>query len=288
MRALAEYAMRGRRQAVLAAFLSGLIPLVNTVLSPALVGLIILRHGWQEGLKVLVWAVLPAIAWAVIGDFAHIVVLLGVSALAVVLRETGSWQLTLLASMLVGVFAELMLKLNPAFVEALQQQLTVMMNSAEMQAQMGGQEIPDMGILLSSLFGVMSMTLSLTLLMLARWWQAQLYNPGGFGREFRQLRLSYKTSSVLLLMFLLASVGTPVLQGWIMYFLLPLFFAGLALVHGVVEIRQIPRFWLIMFYLLLLSPMLVQLVTLAAVIDSWYDFRARLGGGNHGNKPNNE
>ena len=47
MRGLAEYVMTGRRQAMIAVMLLGLIPLVN-LLNPVVVGLIALRKGLQE------------------------------------------------------------------------------------------------------------------------------------------------------------------------------------------------------------------------------------------------
>jgi hypothetical protein len=275
MRGLAEYAMRGRRQAILAAFITGLIPFINTVLSPALVALVILRHGWQEGAKVLVWALLPAVGWAIVGDMTHLVVLLGVSALAVILHRTGSWQISLLAAILVGVAAELVLVVNPQFVAMLQQQLEVLLASSSETAELATQA-EDMRAFLGTLFGVMSMFLAICLLILARWWQSILYNPGGFGEEFRQLRLDYRIAAGLMLLFVLANFGAPLLQGWMMYFMLPLFFAGLALVHGIAALRKASRLWMIVFYVVLMNPLTAQILTIAALIDSWYNFRGRI------------
>jgi hypothetical protein len=274
MRGLAEYAMRGRRQAILATFITGLIPFINTVLSPALVALVILRHGGQEGAKVLVWALLPAVGWAVVGDMTHLVVLVGVSALAVILHRTGSWQIALLAAILVGVAAELVLVVNPQFVEMLQQQLEVLLASSSETAPLTTPE--DMRAFLGTLFGVMSMFLAICLLILARWWQSLLYNPGGFGEEFRQLRLDYRIAAGLMFLFVLANFGAPLLQGWMMYFMLPLFFAGLALVHGIAALRKISRPWVIVFYVVLMNPLTAQILTIAALIDSWYNFRGRI------------
>jgi len=275
MRGLAEYAMKGRRQAILAAFITGLIPFINTVLSPAVVALVILRHGWQEGAKVLVWALLPALGWAVVGDMTHLVVLLGVCALAVILNRTASWQIALLAAILVGVAAELALVLNPQFVAMLQQQLEVLLAGSSETAELAAQA-EDMRAFLGTLFGVMSMFLAICLLILARWWQSILYKPGGFGEEFRQLRLDYRIAAGLMLLFVLANFGAPLLQGWMMYFMLPLFFAGLALVHGIAALRKISRLWMVVFYVVLMNPLTAQILTIAALIDSWYNFRGRI------------
>ena len=58
MRALAEFAMRGRSHAIGIAFISASLPLLNWLCS-AIVGLVILRKGPLEGLLVLMWALIP-------------------------------------------------------------------------------------------------------------------------------------------------------------------------------------------------------------------------------------
>ncbi|MDP2283350.1 MAG: hypothetical protein Q8M35_04250 [Pseudohongiella sp.] len=274
MLGLARYAMNGRRQAITTVFVCGLIPLLN-MLVPALLGLILLRHGRREAVLVAAWAALPLFGWAMMGDITPLILLLGVFGLASVLRQTASWQFTLLAGILVGVGAEMALRLRPDFLVLLQQQVELFMASGSMPDQ---PEIsPDvMRDALISLFGLMHMFMSICLLMLARWWQAVLYNPGGFQQEFHQFKLQPAIAMMLMVLFLAASAGVTVLTGWIMYFLLPLFFAGLALVHGLVGLKKLSRLWLVAFYMLMLNPPLAQLLAVAALIDSWYDFRARV------------
>ncbi len=68
MKGLAEFVMKGRRQAVMAAAILGLIPLIY-FLNPVVVGLVMLRKGLQEAGFVLVWAILPIGAWTyAVGD----------------------------------------------------------------------------------------------------------------------------------------------------------------------------------------------------------------------------
>lgn len=274
MRALAQYAMIGRRQAVLASVLSGLIPVFN-LLAPALVALVCLRHGPREALVVAAWAALPLVGWALAGDMIPLVLLVGVTGLAVVLRNTASWQYTLIAAILVGVGSELVLRLRPDILAVMVEVLeSVLANGAlseppELRPEM-------LRTLLVSLFGLMHMFLAICLLMLARWWQAWLYNPGGFRQEFHQLRFEPRLALLLLGLFLVSSVAGTVLAGWVMYFMMPLFFAGLALVHGLVGLKKLSWLWLLAFYLLMLNPLVAQLLSVAALIDSWYDFRSRL------------
>lgn len=276
MRGLAEFVMSGRRQAILAALLTGVLPLVN-FLSPAIVGLVCLRFGVREGLLVLIWALLPALGWSIAGDVTPLVLLLGVSALALVLRQTSSWQAALLAAVGVGLGTELALALQPEFLTIVLEQVRAYLDTAPAQNELGslGDEDELRGLLVSFI-GAMHMLLALGLLIVSRWWQAMLYNPGGFRQEFHELRLGYRVALVLLLLILLANLGIPLLQSLGLYLLLPLFFAGLALVHGVAAKKKLSRLWLVAFYLVMLNPITLQILILFALIDSWYDFRSRI------------
>ena len=129
-----------------------------------------------------------------------------------------------------------------------------------------------------SVIGAVYMFLSIVLLMLARWMQAVLYNPGGFQQEIHALRIEQKVALILIVFMLLSSFGVIVPEAWALYFVLPLIFSGIALTHGVVAKRKLSRMWLVTFYILLMLPTVVQLIVLLALIDSWYDFRSRLPG----------
>ncbi len=275
MRSLAEFAMAGRRQAILAAMLLGVLPVVNFLSAPV-VALVCLRHGRTEGMIVLAWAVLPALGWAVLGDVIPLLLLIGITVLANVLRATNSWEVTLLSAIGVGIGALLGLYLRPDFLLLMQQQLELVLSSPDLQGQVTAVPPEQMLQLLQAFFGTMLMFLALVLLMLARSWQAGLYNPGGFRDEFHRLRLSWKTAAGLLLMFTLAGLGTPVLQPLTLFFVLPLLFAGVALVHGIAGLKKWPGAVLVIFYVALLSPIMTQILVLAAITDSWYDFRSRL------------
>ncbi len=275
MRSLAEFAMAGRRQAILAAMLLGVLPVVNFLSAPV-VALVCLRHGRTEGMIVLAWAVLPALGWAVLGDVIPLLLLIGITVLANVLRATNSWEVTLLSAIGVGIGALLGLHLKPDFLLLMQQQLELVLSSPDLQGQVTAVPPEQMLQLLQAFFGTMLMFLALVLLMLARSWQAKLYNPGGFRDEFHRLRLNWKTAAGLLLMFTLAGLGTPVLQPLTLFFVLPLLFAGVALIHGIAGLKRWPGAVLVIFYVALLSPIMTQILVLAAITDSWYDFRSRL------------
>jgi hypothetical protein len=118
--------------------------------------------------------------------------------------------------------------------------------------------------------------MSVLCLLLARYWQAALYNPGGFGAEFRALYYPATVSSVLVVAAL-ALYGLGVQYStWAMICLIPLTFAGLALVHARSVLTGRGKGWLTMFYIawVFFDPVKL-LVVVFAIADSWLNFRQR-------------
>lgn len=271
MRGLAEFVMKGRKQAIIAAMVLGIFPLVN-LLTPIVTGLVVLRKGPREAMGVIAFAFLPLAAWAMIGDVIPLILLIGVSALALVLRESESWEFTLLLAIAVGVSVEVYLRLQPELLDLLLQQMQGYLQANAIE----GLELSDIRAFLPSVFGAVYMFLSVLLLMAARYLQAALFNPGGFQKEVHGLRIEHKVTLVLVLLMLMADFGVLVPDGWILYMVIPLLISGVALVHGVVARRQLSSMWLVVFYALLMLPLALQLVVLAAIVDSWYDFRGKI------------
>ena len=272
MRGLAEFVMRGRKQAIMAVVFLGLIPLVN-LLNPVVVGLMVLRKGVLEVAIIFAWAILPIGAWAIVGDIAPLIMLFGISGLAWLLRETESWEFTLLATIAIGLGVEIYLRLQPAVLDGLFQQLELLLVTNNLQ----GIQLEDLRESIGSFIGVGYMFLAIGLLMLARWMQATLFNPGGFQKEFHQLRIGQKMALGLAGLMLLGSYQLLIPQSWVFYLILPLLFSGIALVHAVVVNKKLSSLWLAAFYaLLIVSPTVLLLIVLLALVDSWYDFRSRL------------
>ncbi|MDG2251177.1 MAG: hypothetical protein P8N11_10095 [Gammaproteobacteria bacterium] len=271
MRGLAEFVMTGRKQAIIAAGLLGLIPLIN-LLSPAVVGIVMLRKGLQEATFVFIWGALPLVVWAMLGDIVPLVLLFGITGLTWLLRETESWEFTFLAAIAIGLVIEIYLRLQPAVLDAVFQQLQPYFQQNNLQ----GMEIEQIRETMTTIIGSVYMFLSIVLTMLARWMQASLFNPGGFRSEIHQLRIKQKVALILLGFMLLCSFGILIPQAWVLYFMIPLVFSGVGLLHAVVAKRKMSSMVLVVFYVLLMLPVAIQVVVLLALIDSWYDFRARL------------
>ncbi|MED5606099.1 hypothetical protein VV867_00150 [Pseudomonas sp. JH-2] len=278
MRALAEFVMRGRMQATL-------VVVAAAVLQPffwlgaAAGSLVLLRRGASDAIGILAWALLPALAWWYLGDPTVTLVMLGSAALAQVLRTSMSWNRVMLASVVLGVFFVLLLStvsaglvagLAEAFGKVLPQVLSEAKLSADQQAELQAGLVPAItGLLAASL-----QLISLLCLMLARYWQAALYNPQGFGREFRALRLAPPVAVALLLGVLVVPLLGPQFAVVAPLCTVPLLLAGLALGHGLVALKRLPGFWLVLLYGLAL--VLGNVICLVAVVDSLFDFRGRL------------
>ena len=274
MRKLAQYTMRGNKQATMVAVLFAIIPVLFWI-SAALVALVILRKGYRDGAQVFIWSLLPAIAWWSNGDPTPALTLIGAAGLASVLRYSASWAYVLVASLVAAVVS------MPILASYLQD---VMMAFAEAGIQLEAQQkLPEnvdkelLQTLMEGVLGAVHMAILLACVVLARWWQAALFNPGGFQTEFHQLRLPlWLTGTLALAVFGLNNV-TDMTQ-WLFVLSIPLLFAGLALVHGLVEQLKLSQAWLFAIYLALLlsSAVVFTILALLATLDSVFTLRQRL------------
>lgn len=278
MRGLAEYAMSGRRQAVTVVVLFGLIPLLN-LLCGAIVALVVLRKGLQEGVLVLLWALLPAGLQWLLGDTTPVLVLLSVTVLANVLRTSSSWPKTLLLAAVIGLVLQLGLALQDEYVGEIRNMVASLMAEGQsLQVPQDGvmtEASPDDVVaLLLSLYGAWYFLLFAGCLIIARAWQAGLYNPGGFRQEFHNLRFDPRVMAVLLAMVLGGMFNIPPLANWLPVLMMVPVFAGLSVIHHVVAVRKLGPGVLAMAYLvlMLMSPAIAML----GFADSVLDIRKRI------------
>ncbi|MFT4613834.1 MAG: hypothetical protein ACI9NT_000975 [Bacteroidia bacterium] len=291
MKGLAEFVMRGRLQALFATvFTCGSI--VFCWIGAAVVALVTLRKGVVEGGWLLLWAVLPAGTVAyVYGDSSPLALLLGTAVLALVLRSTISLSLTVLASVaLAGLIGLATIVFAGAYLDQMVAAFDQFLGNFEQQYLQGDQAVtlprPE-PLQIAGMLGVGTAAMSVLCLLLARYWQAALYNPGGFGVEFRALRYPIAVSLGLVVLGLAVSSLGLEYRTWAMMFFIPLSFAGLSLVHARASVRGQGTGWLIVFYMawLVFDPVKL-VVVLFAIADSWLDFRQRWGEVPPGTPPN--
>jgi len=245
-----------------------------------LLGLVILRLGIRQGLNVGLWALLPALGWSWFGqDPTALVVLLEVMLMTALLRVTSSWDKALCGGTFLAIVTGLALpSLYPGLMDILVQtgvQFYQQYNADVAQALGSNLESVIRQTMSASMAGTY-LALAVGMTLLARGWQAALYNPGGLRTEFHRLRLSPVFAVVLPPPWSLVRTGADaVLLAWAAG--TPLFLAGLALVHGVVARKKLSRQWLVMFYvaLVLLGPSLMILLVVLAFVDSWLNIRGQ-------------
>ena len=201
MNFLATYIMRGRVQAMIVASSLALVSLMMppvSVLSSATVALVTLRLGAFEGLIILGCSTLAA---SILGFFAtgnfqfaflYVLVLwLPVWLISIILREGRHLSLAVEIATLLGVLGVIVFYLFSSEPAGMWSAVLAQMIPADAPVA----EIQDkIEILVHYMTGIVAAGSVLGLLFglfLGRWWQANLFNPGGFKQEY--LLMSTKT-----------------------------------------------------------------------------------------------
>jgi hypothetical protein len=295
MLGLATFIMRGRSQAALVsavfAVLSLLFPLAG-MLSSATVALVTLRQGPVEGLIVGLFAGLASglFAFAALGSPAPalgfaLALWLPVWVLALVLRNTRSQPLTVSLASIMGLMIILGLRIGVgdpgAFWSELMEPVRQGLVESGLVTEAGGKDlIAEVARWMTGAFAATFYFQALLALFLGRWWQSLLYNPGGFGAEFRELRLSRGLGilSLLLMAWLLVDENNQWAADLLLLVTPMLLLQGLALIHWLVRTLQASRGWLIGVYALYLLAMPHAQVLTAGLglADIWVDVRSRV------------
>jgi len=304
MKALAGFIVSGRFQAILSASLCGMLafmlPPFSTLtnyLGAAVVSLVTLRIGVSQGLLVMVAAtVVTMLFYQLMGvppaTIAVTVLMLWVPCwlISLVLRRTMSMAGSMLAAAVLGLVALALIYAVTGDPAAWWYEHLMLIRSALEEAGLFPQGVSVDALLqdLSRLMtGVVIASLALGAvcsLLVGRWWQALLVNPGGLHSEFCSLRFPQSTGLMVLgLMIVSQFIQGPAsdmaAQG-VLVMLVPYLFAGLAVLHGLVARQGRGRGWLIAVYALLgIIPQTALLLSGLGLVDTWVDFRRRLGGG---------
>lgn len=295
MRALASFVIADRWRAALVvagmAVLSLWFPPL-LVFSGAALALITLRRGVQEGALVLAiaalgGALLSLLLFGSFGPMQWILALFWIplGLLAWVLRVTVSLARALQAAAALAVVAVLGVYLvvgDPAawwlnWLNQFEQALDQTVQPADSMAEGSLLQVLETWapIIPGILVGGFLVSV-LGALLLGRWWQALLFNPGGFRQEFHELRLGRPMALVTVAVFgVVLITGMPFAANLALVLGMIYLLQGIAVAHGVIAKAGLSTFWLVGFYVLLLV-ILSQLVMIIGVLDAWVDFRARI------------
>ena len=278
MRTLAEFIMRGRAQACLVALLGVLVPLIG----PAAVGLVTLRKGSFEGALVTLWASLPFVVSYFAGQSSPFIAVMSILALANtlivanVLRGTASWSLALVSDVCVAVgFVVVAGVVFQTDLGVMMSDLTELFVSVSEQLEKD-YVMPDTSGVLAWVAWMTAFS-ALLGVVVARWWQALLFNPGGFQQEFQGIRLESKVGLGCLLLVVLGFTLLSEFQFWLQLASIPLIVCGLSLLHYTAKVKKAGGYWLVLMYLgLFLGPVMSGLLVALGAIDSVLNLRARL------------
>lgn len=293
MRALAGFVMGGRGRAVAVVVVTTVLALVFAPLSylgAGALALVALRHGVPEGFLVAAAALALAgvMAFLGLGSAMPVVALAGslwlpVLATAWVLRASASQGLTLAAGGVVTALGLVAFHLAVDAPAELWRRLLAELLAPVFAAQNMALEPDTLDQMARVMTGVLAVGFLLGVylsVLLGRWWQASLYNPGGFGEEFRELRLPRGLALVTLVLVAgtLVSNGASALVSELAGLGTVLFaFQGLAVAHAQVKARGASVGWLVGLYAMvfLFGPPAVIALSAAGVLDALMDFRRR-------------
>jgi len=290
---MAGFIMAGRIQAAIFVIVSTLVSLMlppMIVFSSAAIALITLRKGWQQG---IIYSLLATATLMVISGFlqqdvsrgllAGLVTWLPILFVASFLAITNSWDKTLQLILVIAVVGVLLFHLlypNAAtfWIELLEPLKPLLQKSYQFSDAKIDESIKLASQWMTGTFAAAFALLTIISLMIARNWQALLFNPGGFGEEFRQIRIGKQaTIGLLAAMALAVFTNNQMIIELIMVAIAIFMFQGISLAHGLVKLRGMGVGWLIALYALIFI-LLIQMIVLLAtfgVIDNYVDFRKK-------------
>ena len=314
MLSLARHALKGPLAAATVAsgllFLGLLLPLLAGLIgafitlpligcSAAVVSLVLLRRGPGEALSAIVAVLLMVVVMGLLsrGGVTQLLAILlqfWLPAIVVAYALRQSIRLDIAVLVAAGVGLTTLLVMHIAFgdttafwervmgahidasVQLAEQQAGEASTDPRLQAQVETlrSSLGVMARIATPATAVMMMMTGLISVFLARSWQAQMFNPGGFQQEFHKLRLG---KSVALGVLVVA--GLSLLTDWVflsdvvVVLLATMMIQGLAVLHGIVKIRGMSGGWLTGTYLMMILPHTSALVGALGIADNWLNIR---------------
>ena len=303
MQSIATFVLSGRNQAILSVIgfvtLALVFPLLGFgfgLLSAASIGLVTLVHGARQGLLITVVAAVfllgissvtgrmaigieyLAFYWLPSWLLASLLARFNSLSLAIMVASGVGFVISMVIASLYGQYeAEwnklIIDNLLPTFEKA-----KADLSKEELEALLV--EIGNWVVHFAAAYWVLSMSASL---FIARWWQSLVYHPGGFGEEYRQLRLGMMSTIFALVIVALAFVFKDgvlgiALASSALVVVLVFLFQGLSIAHYVAKVRKLRLAWLVLVYIAIfvLMPYEIYLIAVIGLSDNWVNYRSRI------------
>ena len=291
---MASFIMAGRMQAAVFVIVSTLISLLLPpliVFNNAAIALITLRKGWQQGIIYTLLATFVLVITGLLlkqsagsGLVAGVATWLPIVLIASALAMTMSWGRTLLFTLILGATGVLLFHLwypdAAAYWKPVLEQMKPLLQQAyQLNAGSIDEKLNEAAAWMTGTFAAALSILAIISLIIARNWQAMLFNPGGFGEEFRNIRIGKQASIALLVGIVIAIItGNQLVIELIMVGVAVFMFQGLSLAHALVKQREMHSGWIIGLYVFMFLLLIQTIVLLAtfAIIDNFVDFRAKV------------
>ena len=265
-------------------FVGLILPLFSYTCSGLVPALVTLRKGAITGLQVITGSlVLTAIFALVVKINPYIVIAFALGVwfpvwfCANVLRITENQGFLILAAGSMALLYIVLMHLLVADVPGLWRQwMTIWLEQAvqpEKQARL--QEIMDNAVPLMNAIMAAGLFISLVAtVLISRWWQAGLFHPGGFKKEFHSLQLPrWLIAAIVICVFLVATgsahPGSMTLEILVLLIFIYMF-QGLASIHRLFAARNLATGWLVGIYVLMLVvPQIILFLACLGMADSW-------------------
>jgi hypothetical protein len=270
-------------------FITAMITAVLIVMASALVGLIILTQGSASGLKAIFVSIFGitlvttlVLKAPTLGLSIGLAQWLPIVILAQTLKNTKSLAFMMLAGLVLAIGAialqfliwrDLEAMLLPVFQQSL---AGLSENPALSSATL--EEFTQLLVHRMVLLVVPTMyLLFVSIMLLSRWMQAKLANSDGYHREFNAISLG-KPVALAGLVILILSIWLD--RDWItsvaMAVMVAFLYQGIAVVHSKLATNKRKALILGIFYaLLIISPKVVAVSSIAGMIDNWLIFRKK-------------
>ncbi|MDP2097846.1 MAG: hypothetical protein U1E09_15305 [Methylococcales bacterium] len=269
------------------AIVSLVMPPVSIV-SSASVALVTLRRGVTEGLIVLACSITVAalLGFFLLGNY-QFVLLYGVVLwvpvwlISFILREGRYLSLAVEIAVLLGVLGVVGFYLYDSDLASMWKAMLVQMVPPNAPVEDVQHTLDTLSHYMTGIVAAASVFGLLFALFLGRWWQALLYNPGGFRQEFLSLKTHPRLAVGSIVVVVIASLSSGVIAevSWnvaILLFVLYIF-TGTAVLHTVFASMKMGRFIVPMFYVtLFLIPHAMLPVALVGLSDTWMNLRNKI------------
>ncbi len=260
------------------------------LLGSTIAALVTLRMGEKQGfLLVVVVTVLLGVLFSLVGVSPKTALLYALPQLflpvllATWLRWKNNWQQVLQLILVIATVALILVHgifgdLSSHWLEILDKLFRPALEKAQIPDNEIELILPAVSAYMTGAIVAAIVFTSIIALILARYMQSVLYNPGGFEEEFRELRVGQWPAFAVSAGLLFSMVSTlPLVQELILLIMILYFFQGMAIVHAFAKIKNWHPVGMVSIYvglLVLTVPFSLMLAGLG-LIDTFLDIRKR-------------